>query len=83
MTDGKYEPVICDLPCAPEDILNLVKCNCKTGRCAPPCKCASQKPPLPCTEMCGCGGDEQQCDNVERTMEEMSDDDSSGDELDL
>ena len=62
MENKTYEPVLCDLPCAPEEVLDLVKCSCKSGRCVPPCKCASVH--LPCTEMCGCGSDPEFCANV-------------------
>jgi len=61
---GKYEPVMCDLPCAPEEVVNVIKCSCRKGRCAPPCKCATQQPPMCCTEMCSCSGDEDLCDNA-------------------
>ena len=49
MVNGKYEAVMCDLPCAPSEVIDVIRCSCKTGRCAPPCKCANEKPPLPCT----------------------------------
>src|SRR6476661_5012462 len=51
LENGKYEPVMCDLPCAPEEVLHLVRCSCTKDRCVPPCKCASQTPQLTCTEM--------------------------------
>lgn len=39
-------------PPAPDTLLKLVKCKCKTG-----CKngrCSCKKIPIPCTEMCEC-----------------------------
>jgi hypothetical protein len=79
LNDGKHEPILCDLPCAPDDVLNVIKCSCQKGRCAPPCKCAMQQPPLRCTEMCTCGGEEELCDNVYESSDIDSDESNSDD----
>ena len=62
MEEGHLDPVMCELPCAPSDIMKLVKCSCVKSRCTATCKCRSNG--LPCTEMCGCAGDEALCDNI-------------------
>jgi hypothetical protein len=62
MENGHLTPVLCDLPCAPDSVLKLIKCSCTKSRCSAPCKCRAGE--LPCTEMCGCRGDETSCDNV-------------------
>ena len=67
---------MCDLPCATDDVLDVIKCGCKSGRCVPPCKCASHSPRLLCTEMCACGADDQLCDKI------MGDESDTGDEYD-
>lgn len=58
-----YAPVMCMLPCAPETVLQLIRCSCVKRKCAPPCKCLSHN--LKCTELCVCGGDEDMCDNCD------------------
>ena len=68
MEDDRLLPVMCDLPCAPESILQLIKCSCIKNRCLPPCKCASLN--LVCTEMCYCNGDDSNCDNVGNDAEQ-------------
>ena len=62
MEEGQLIPVMCELPCAPAEIMQLVKCSCVKSRCTAACKCRSNG--LPCTEMCGCTSDETSCDNV-------------------
>ena len=62
MEEGQLVPIMCELPCAPPEILQLVKCSCIKSRCAAPCKCRSNG--LPCTEMCRCTGDDTFCDNI-------------------
>ena len=39
MQDNKLVPVMCDLPCAPDFIIQPVRCSCIKNRCVPPCKC--------------------------------------------
>ena len=80
MQDNRLVPVMCDLPCAPDFIIQLVRCSCTKNRCVPPCKCASVQ--LVCTEMCSCNGDETCCDNVKRDVEESETSDSSESDTD-
>jgi hypothetical protein len=76
---NQYAPVMCLLPCAPETVLQLIRCSCVKRKCAPPCKCHSHN--LKCTELCLCGGDEEMCDNHgdytnnEDSLEDIDDDD--------
>lgn len=62
-----HSPVMSLNACAPEWLINLVRCGCKKGRCAVNCKCKSQS--LKCTEICNCGGDEDKCDNNDLEIE--------------
>ena len=80
--NGVFDPVMCDMACAPEEVLNVIKCSCKKGRCAPPCKCATQQPRMCCTEMCGCGGEDEFCDNVHISENDRESDDLSTNEED-
>ena len=80
--NGRYEPIMCEIQCAPEEVLHLIRCSCTKGRCVPPCKCASQNPRLPCSEMCECGGDPEYCDNTEPVEDIANDDDSSDEDSD-
>ena len=68
-------PVMCDLPCAPESILQLIKCSCIKNRCLPPCKCASLN--LVCTEMCYCNGDDNVGNDAEQDNSEACSDTDS------
>lgn len=75
--NGQITPTYCDLPCAPDFILKLVRCACVKSRCSSTCKCSAYK--LPCTEMCECGGSELLCFN--QSNDKCSDpenDDSDG-----
>jgi len=81
--DGLLIPVMCDLPCAPESILILVKCSCSKSRCTASCKCRVNG--LPCTEMCACSADDSLCDNVQTFSSEdfLQDEESAQCEQDL
>ena len=47
-TGQQIVPVLWDLPCAPDFIIQLVRCSSIKNRCVPPCRCASVQ--LVCTE---------------------------------
>ena len=49
--DGKVIPLRTDLPPAPDHILEVIHCNCKTG-CST-LKCTSRRNGLECTFACG------------------------------
>lgn len=78
--NGVYDPIMCEMACAPEEVMNVVKCSCNKGRCAPPCKCATQQPRMCCTEMCSCGGEDEFCDNVDINENDVDSEDLSSDE---
>ena len=48
---GLLLPVLTDMPAAPEDLLKVVRCNCKTGCASTLCTC--RKHGLVCTAACG------------------------------
>ena len=74
--DGLLTPVMCDLPCAPESIMKLVRCSCLESKCNASCKCRANG--LPCTEMCNCTADDEMCENVSRDhTHDLHDEDSS------
>jgi len=49
MCDNLLQPILTCLPPAPDNLLELVSCNCKTGRCT---SCNCRKAGLKCTPMC-------------------------------
>lgn len=62
LEEGVLTPVMCEEPCAPESLLQLIRCSCLKNRCSPPCKCLANN--MPCTEMCSCNADQSTCDNL-------------------
>ena len=71
---------MCLLPCAPETLLQLIRCSCVKRKCAPPCKYYSHN--LKCTDLCVRRKDEELCKNLnEHTnpedLEEGMDDDEN------
>ncbi|KAG1662606.1 hypothetical protein GQR58_020866 [Nymphon striatum] len=59
LVDGRLKPVYCTNLSAPETLLELRKCSCKTGCTKNSCGC--KKNNLKCTDMCGCG---ELCQNI-------------------
>lgn len=57
-----YTHYTCEISWASESILRLMKCSRAKTRCSPPNKYLASS--LPCTELCECSTDEEQCDNV-------------------
>ena len=55
-----YDAVVTKLPPAPESIIELTVCGCKTCCNSNRCKCLKNGR-LKCTEMCKC----ENCENVE------------------
>ena len=60
--DNMYVPVSSELPAAPDAVVELVKCSCRTSLCSSSCSCRRNN--LSCTEMCQCEGDPDACNNV-------------------
>ena len=76
LVDGKLSIVWILLPPAPDEVLQLVTCNCKSTACQRRnCNCVSYN--LPCTDLCGCG---DVCENREMRDSSDSDSDDESDE---
>lgn len=58
---------------APEAIITLVKCNCKKSKCSSN-QCSCRRVDLSCTELCGCGADEDSCENHQDEVEAADED---------
>lgn len=70
---GELLPLLTQLPLAPQSILQLVKCSCRTSLCRKRCSCRDQG--IACTELCRCQGDSDMCNNVSVDVETSSDSD--------
>lgn len=71
MMNGQLHPILTQKPPAPDNLLNLISCNCKTG-CERGCGC--KKAGIQCSLLCGyCRGGG--CSNSEKpeTVEEAGD----------
>jgi len=51
LTGNKYTPVKCTLPPAPDKLLNVIRCNCKSNYDNKKCTC--RKHGLECSQSCG------------------------------
>ena len=51
MMESKFVPVHTDLPPAPENLLKMIQCNCRTD-CSS-MRCACRKPNVKCSPACG------------------------------
>ena len=67
----KYKPLLTDNPAAPEFLLNIICCTCKTG-CASK-RCRSVKYGLPFTKACGQYQLEGSCVNCKKTVQPEED----------
>lgn len=76
LKDGNYVPVLCLALPAPEAVIELVKCGCKS-ECAGRCGCLRNG--LPCTPLCKCGGSD--CSNTTRAAEAFDDGDEEEEEV--
>ena len=54
-------PVLTRVPLAPESVLEMVKCGCVKSFCSGHCSCKNNN--LPCTELCACEADPDNCAN--------------------
>lgn len=78
--DGTLLPVLTTKPNAPEAVVELTRCGCKTGCVTKRCSCSSSN--LMCTAACKCKG-EDMCHNPLKPVEsdtDSSDEDSSDSE---
>jgi hypothetical protein len=73
-------PVMTTIAPAPHAIIELVKCGCKTSRCATQqCKCRSNN--LKCTDLCACC-DIEECENWTDDAAEIESEEDEEDEED-
>ena len=71
-SDGKLMPVLTDLPPAPDELLKMIRCNCRTDCNSMRCTC--RKHNLKCSPACGnCKG--SACMNSDTFMNEDEDED--------
>ena len=79
LTGEHYEPIMTDLPAAPDDLLNIIRCRCKTNCVTLLCSC--RKNSLTCVPACSnCHGD---CTNAETVLpctDSISDDSADEDD---
>lgn len=73
LCDGSLEPVWTKEPTAPEEMLQLVRCQCKKTQCLSRCACMKLK--LPCTSACNCMGEDSCMNEYGEDFEDESDDD--------
>ena len=75
MKNGAYIPIMTDAPPAPDDILNVTRCNCKISSknpCGSNSKCSCRANVLLCVPACGdCRGVD--CSNCGDFIEEEDD----------
>lgn len=72
---GKMVPVLTDLPPAPQELLDIVRCNCKSGCNTARCTC--RKNGLECSMACGdCKGMCDNCSLVPPDVEEDNDEET-------
>jgi len=60
LLQGHSQPITTLVLPAPQDIVEMVRCQCKTDCCMLRCSCQCNN--LPCTEICLCGTDSE-CTN--------------------
>ena len=64
---GKYIRLLTDHPAAPEFLLNIIHCICKTPSASERCRCVRHG--LPCTEACGQCQLKDSCVSCEKTVQ--------------
>ncbi|KAK6167815.1 hypothetical protein SNE40_021754 [Patella caerulea] len=74
LDDMKLQPKTTDLPSAPEAIVEMVRCQCKSNCTSNRCSCKRKN--LPCTDLCLCSTN---CDNDEDTLTKNPDSDDDRD----
>ena len=76
--DNCYKVHWIDNKPAPDEIVDLVACNCKISKCVDDCQCVQLE--VPCTEICNCKND---CgNNTEDENEFFSDEEIMSDSSD-
>ena len=75
LEDDQWVPIMMSLPPAPDAIIELVGCGCKTSHC-PSNRCNCRKAGLNCTDLCTCSDNDIPCANQPEDKYESDDDDS-------
>lgn len=76
--DGQLQPLTTELLPAPEAILEMVRCLCKTNCSTKRCSCAAVN--LPCTEICQCTSDCQNDQDSKDVSSNLIDSESDDDD---
>jgi len=76
-SDGQLKPTMTDALPAPQAVIEMVICHCKTDCFSARCSCRTRN--LSCTDLCQCSSD---CENNEDTQSRYeTDDDDDGDDM--
>ena len=80
---NEIKPIRTSLPAAPDAVVHLVRCQCKSTGCSKNCSCRHAN--LYCTDMCLCGGNEDLCNNInnEVILTDGSDEDDEDEDNNL
>ena len=66
--EDRWIPVMTCLLSAPEAIIELVKCGCKTKCASNRCQC--RRAVLQCTDLCSCYVEDEPCENVHEVVDD-------------
>lgn len=72
-SDGQLKPITTDVLPAPKAIIEMVRCQCKTECSSARCSCRAKN--LPCTNLCQCGTECQNNEDLQGVMYDSEDDD--------
>ena len=75
LEDDQWVPIMTSLAPAPDAIIELVGCGCKTNHCSSN-RCNSRKAGLNCTDLCACSDNDVPCANQPENKYESDDDDN-------
>ena len=76
-SDGQLKPTMSDALPAPQAVIEMVSCHCKTDFSSARCSCRTRN--LSCTDLCQCSSD---CENDEDTQSRYeTDDNDDGDDM--
>ena len=75
LEDDQWVPIMTSLPPAPDAIIELVGCGCKTSHCSSN-RCNCRKAGLNCTDLCACSDNDVPCANQPEDKYESDDDDN-------
>ena len=75
LEDDQWVPILTSLPPAPDAIIKLVGCGCKTSHCSSN-RCNSRKAGLNCTDLCACSDNNVPCANQPEEKYKSDDDDN-------